>query len=374
MDKRVLMVASVPSMIGSFNMDNIRILLDMGYVVDVACNFTDVSVWPEEKSERLKKELNELNIECLQLNFSRSPLHINGHVKSYKETLRLLRERKYLFIHTHTPTASAIVRMAAHKTGTRVIYTAHGFHFYKGAPLKNWLLFYPIEKWLSNYTNTLITITREDYKRAKKKFRAKRTVYVPGIGVDIERFTHKENDRDKIRAELGISDARIMVLSVGELNENKNHVSVIKAISGLGLVYVVVGKGVLDSKLKATAEKCDVDLRLMGFRNDVIGFYNAADVYVLPSVREGLNVSLMEAMSCGLPVACGNIRGNTDLIDNNACLFSPKNEGEIRRAICAALDGKNELGMKNREKIHSFDKSVVIRKIRDVYEKMAINL
>ena len=136
-EKRVLMVATVPSMIGQFNMNNIQILQEHGYIVDVAADFKDTSVWPAERVQRFKDQMEEMGIECIQLDFSRSPLKLNRHYQSYKETVKLIQERKYSFIHTHTPIASAIVRQAAHKTGTKVIYTAHGFHFYDGAPLKN---------------------------------------------------------------------------------------------------------------------------------------------------------------------------------------------------------------------------------------------
>ena len=172
MNNRVLMVASVPSMIGQFNMDNIQILLGMGYKVDVACDFSDMSVWPKAKVMSLKKQMEESGVLCLQVDFSRSPLSIKRHLNAYKKIVRLLKENDYEFIHTHTPIASAIARLAAKKTHTKVIYTAHGFHFYHGAPLKNWVLFYPIEKHLSRYTDILITINKEDYNRAKEKFKS----------------------------------------------------------------------------------------------------------------------------------------------------------------------------------------------------------
>ena len=230
MDKRVLMVATVPSMIGQFNMNNIKILLEMGYQVDAAADFKDTSIWPEERVRKLKEQLAKMNVDCIQLDFSRSPLKLNRHIQSYKETVRLLKDKKYAFIHTHTPIASAIVRLACNTTGTKVIYTAHGFHFYKGAPLKNWIIFYPVEKWLSKYTDLLITINQEDYKRARKSFRAKSVEFVPGVGVDTERFSPNISGRMRIRHELGLDDKQIMLLSVGELNDNKNHASVIKAI------------------------------------------------------------------------------------------------------------------------------------------------
>lgn len=368
MDKRVLMVATVPSMIGQFNMNNIKILLEMGYQVDAAADFKDTSIWPEERVRKLKEQLAKMNVDCIQLDFSRSPLKLNRHIQSYKETVRLLKDKKYAFIHTHTPIASAIVRLACNTTGTKVIYTAHGFHFYKGAPLKNWIIFYPVEKWLSKYTDLLITINQEDYKRARKSFRAKSVEFVPGVGVDTERFSPNISGRMRIRHELGLDDKQIMLLSVGELNDNKNHASVIKAIKGIqNLTYVIVGKGSKEQELKELSERLNVDLRLTGFRYDVDDFYRAADVFVLPSIREGLNVSLMEAMASGLAVACGNIRGNTDLIQNKECLFNPRRIEEIRRAIKAACNNRQELGRQNIEKISNYSVSKVSVCMENLY-------
>ncbi len=372
MDKRVLMVATVPSMIGQFNMNNITLLLDLGYQVDVAADFTDTSIWTTDRVQAFKDQLTAMGVQVIQLGFSRHPLKINKHFKSYKDTLLLLKNKQYSFIHTHTPIASAIVRFAAHKANTKVIYTAHGFHFYNGAPLKNWIVFYPVEKWLSKYTDTLITITKEDYKRALKRFKAKEVAYIPGVGVDTKKFNSNQLNRNRIRSELGLSKTDWMLLSVGELNSNKNHSSVIKAITGIkDIVYVIVGKGEKQNELEALAKDCSVDLRLAGFRMDVVDFYGAADVYILPSIREGLNVSLMEAMSSGLPCLCGNIRGNVDLIDENGgLLFNPASVNDIKRAIKTMLNMPNRrsLELYNSKKIQEFDARVVNESMRKIYE------
>ena len=373
MDKRVLMVATVPSMIGQFNMNNIRILQEMGYIVDVAGNFTDTSVWPAERVHKFEKQLKDMGIEAIQLDFSRNPLKIGRHIASYREIIKLLKERNYTFIHTHTPVASAIVRQAAQKTGTRVIYTAHGFHFYDGAPLKNWFVFYPIEKHFSRYTDVLITINKEDYARARKKFCAKKVVYIPGVGVDIEKFASRQSGREKIRRELDLRDDRLLLLSVGELNENKNHISVIKALVGLeNITYVIVGKGEKKEELKQMATNSSVDLRLLGFRTDVTDIYNAADVYILPSIREGLNVSLMEAMASSLPCLCGNIRGNIDLVDDSGgYLFNPSSVEEIKKAILKMInltdEKRQKQGLHNLKKIRDFDISTVGTLISEIY-------
>ena len=368
---RVLMVATVAATIGSFNMENIGILQNMGYKVDVAADFTDESVWPIEKVNAFKKRLSSMGIEYIQLDFSRSAFNVRRHISSYKVAVRLLKERNYRFIHTHTPIASAIIRLAAHKIGAKVIYTAHGFHFYKGAPIKNWVVFYPIEKWLSRYTDALVTICLEDYDRAKCKFKAKSLYYVPGVGVDTEKFHIDKEGRKKVREELGFADSQIMLLSIGELNVNKNHEAVIKAIKGLDIEYVVVGKGELKDRLEENARAYGVDLKLLGFRTDVVDIYNAADIYVLPSFREGLNVSLMEAMACGLPCCVSRIRGNTDLIDEKGgCLFDPHSISDIRHAIEEVITDGKARGLHNIQKVKDFNKEVVSDAMKKVYRSM----
>lgn len=365
---KALQLASVASMIDQFNIPNIQILQSLGYDVDVVANFSNPGTITKERADGLKSRLNDMNVRVFDIAIPRSlnPLSIN---KAYKKVRHLISTEKYNLIHCHSPIGGAICRLAAkseRRNGTKVIYTAHGFHFYNGAPLKNWLVFYPIEKILSHYTDVLITINKEDYKRASEKFHAKKTVYIPGVGVDTKKFAPRPSGREKIRTEFRLKESSILLLSVGELNDNKNHSSVIKAIKDMNnITYVIAGIGEKEGELKSLAEQNSVDLRLIGFRKDVSDFYDAADVYVLPSVREGLNVSLMEAMASGLPVACSRIRGNTDLIDEP--LFDPKNVDETRDAITAAIERREELGERNLNKIKSFDLSKVKGLISEVY-------
>lgn len=230
-------------------------------------------------------------------------------------------------------------------------------------------MYYPIEKWLSRYTDILITINKEDYKRASYSFHAKKTVYIPGVGVDTEKFGADYNG-DGIRSELGIDG--FMLLSVGELNENKNHEAVIRAIAGLDVEYVIVGKGELEEHLKQVAQECRSNVILTGYRSDVADFYVAADAYILPSVREGLNVSLMEAMASGLPCLCGNIRGNIDLIDGKGgYTFDPKSVEQIRKTINQLLaSDKNSFGEYNQKKIQSFSTQTVNEQMTKIYKEV----
>lgn len=206
-----------------------------------------------------------------------------------------------------------------------MIYTAHGFHFFKGAPLINWLVFYPIEKLCSRWTDVLITITREDYHLAQNKMHAKKVIYVPGVGIDTAVFAPMACDavtNAKKRKELKLAMTDIVMLSVGELNKNKNHEIMLRAMAQLGnkdLHYVIAGQGNLKDYLEKLARELGVadKLHLLGFRSDVKELFKIADFFAHPSFREGLSVAVMEAMANALPVICTGIRGNTDLIENN---------------------------------------------------------
>ena len=378
--KKALMLASVASMIDQFNMPNIELLQSLGYHVDGVADYTNPGNISNERSEELQKRLREMGAEPIDIPIPRS-INYSTIQKAYKLVKALVTTEHYDLIHCHSPIGGAIARMAAkseRKTGTQVIYTAHGFHFYDGAPLKNWLIFYPVEKYLSRYTDVLITINKEDYSRAKKQFKAKKTVYVPGIGVDIDKFVARKH-RDDIRKELGILKDDIVLLSVGELNDNKNHENVIRALGNLkagdslpeNLYYIIVGKGNKEEKLGRIIieNKLKGIVKLIGFRQNIADFYSAADIFVFPSFREGLSVSLMEAMASGLPVICSKIRGNTDLIDDQGGIFfEPGEVASIGNAIQKMIKADSaRYGSYNMEKIRSFDLKTVEATMAELY-------
>ena len=380
--KRALVLASVASMIDQFNMPNIKLLKDMGYEVDVAANFLQGSTCSDEKVKKLKESLAAMNVRCFQIDFSRNVLNVTQNLRAFRQTKRILDENNYALIHSHSPIGGFLSRVAARnsrKAGTKVIYTAHGFHFFKGAPLKNWLIFYPIEKICSMWTDVLVTITHEDYQRAKRKMSAKEVVYVPGVGINTAEFAPKEIDSEinsKKREELDISEDAIIMLSVGELNKNKNHELVLRAMVQLNnpnLHYVIAGRGNLDGYLLQLAEELGVSkqLHLLGFRSDVRELFKMADFYAHPSYREGLSVAVMEAMANGLPVMCSEIRGNVDLIDENkgGYRFSPNNLqtalGALDRMVNCTT--RKMMGDFNLKKAAILDLESVLETMKKIY-------
>ena len=370
--KRALVLASVASMIDQFNMPNIRLMKEMGYEVDVATNFIEGSTCSDEKIAALKVVLKNMNVRCYQIDFSRNVLNVQQNIKAYIQTKKIIDKNGYSLIHSHSPIGGFLSRIAARrarKNGTKMIYTAHGFHFFKGAPLMNWLIFYPIEKISSRWTDVLVTITREDYLLAQKKMSARKLVYVPGVGINTSSFAPKKEDsaiKAIKREELGIATTDCVMLS--EI--------VIRAMAKLGakdLHYVIAGRGVLKDYLEQLAKDLGINcqLHLLGFRTDVKDLFKMADFFAHPSYREGLSVAVMEAMANGLPVICSEIRGNTDLIDNNkgGYLFNPASPEAAYNALKQIIEcaDRGSMGEYNSNKSKDLDIESVLETMKDIY-------
>ena len=309
--------------------------------------------------------------------FERSPISGNN-IKAYKKLKRIIDENEYDIIHCHTPVAAMLTRLAAikaRKKGTKVIYTAHGFHFFKGAPLINWLVYYPVEWICSWVTDVLITMNQEDYQLAKKTMKAKKIEYVYGVGVDTEICKDISVDKFAKRAELGIPKEATIVLSVGELSKRKNHEIIIEALSKVNnpsIIYIICGQGNLESYLKEKSETLKVPTKFMGFRKDILEICMISDIFAFPSLQEGLPVALMEAMSTGLPVACSKIRGNMDLIEDTkgGYLVKATNSNEFADAIKKMVNQNelcNNLGKYNMEQVRKYDKYNVLKQMSEIY-------
>ena len=368
--KKVLFVATlVKNHIAEFHLPYLKLFQDMGWQTAVAA-----------------KNDYENPADCVipycdvfyDVPFERSPLK-KGNLTAYRRVKRIIREGGYDIIHCHTPVGAAVARLAARKArknGSKVIYTAHGFHFYKGAPWLNWLVYFPVEWLLSPLTDVLITINREDYERAKRLLRAKKVVYIPGVGIDTARFRGNAEKGAALRRELGIPDEAAVLLSVGDLNKNKNHRAVLEALARMenrNLHYVVCGRGPLKEELEAFAREKGLGdrVRFVGYRNDIPAFYAMADVFVFPSFREGLSVSVMEAMASGLPIVCSRIRGNTDMVEDgvNGYLMEPGDPDSIAGALrrLENREKREEISRNNLEKAEIYSLGVIAEQYRQLY-------
>lgn len=379
--KRALMIASVASMIDQFNMDNLKILINLGYKVDVACNFKYGSSTSQERVMKLKKKLNDIGVNTYHVSVPRSPFSFKELFYSYKRINELLRKNQYSIVHCHSPIGGAITRLAAKKyrkkSGLKVIYTAHGFHFYSSAPAINWLLYYPVERFLARYTDILITINREDYNRAKK-FKTE-VKYIPGVGVDTNNFQTISVNRLSKMEELGIPKDAYVILSVGEVNKNKNHEVIIRSLANINnsnMHYIICGKGALDNFLKNLAKSLGIlsQVHLLGYREDVHEIYKIADLFAFPSYREGLGLSAIEAMASGLPLVTSNVHGIKDYSINGETSLSckPDDVDCFTKAIKKFSSDKQFSEMiSNRNLVLSkkFDSNLVNNKMKEIYSK-----
>ena len=317
----------------------------------------------------------------IDIPFERNPLK-PGNVKAYRMLRKIVEKEQFDLIYCHTPVGAMLARLAgisARKKGTKVIYMAHGFHFYNGAPLLNWMIYYPAEKFLSRFTDGLITINQEDYRRAQK-FHAGKTILIPGVGIDLDKFQKKEPTRQEIRNKLGIPEIKIILMSVGELTKRKNHMAVIEALAYLeeyDILYVVCGDGPMKARLRARTEELGVRerVKLLGFRKDIAELHKMADIFVFPSLQEGLPVALMEAMASGLPIVASRIRGNEDLIQNNrgGYLVKAQDSEQLAEAISKMIknpEQRDKMEKRNLEIIKHYGQDAVLQKMKEFFNEI----
>lgn len=299
-------------------------------------------------------------------------------VKAYQELCEICRENQYDIIHCNTPIGGFLGRIIGKKYNVpRVIYQAHGFHFYKGAPLKNWLLYYPVERWLAHYTDAIITINNEDYDRAKKfKLRNNGKVYyVPGVGIDTSQYHTDRECRIEKRKELGLGVDDVALISMGDLIERKNYPVAIEAIAKAKnpkLQYFICGTGPEKEKLMILAQKRGVErqIHFLGYRNDIKELLQAADIFLFTTLQEGLSRSLMEAMASGLPCIASKIRGNTDLLNgSNGGILCDSLEDYVEAIDKLAKDFplRKQMSVNNLETIQSYSVDKISKKIEDTY-------
>lgn len=360
---KILYVTTVSTTVNAFLIPHIKMLIDHGNQVDVAFNI----------EQDIKPEVYDIGCKVHIISFQRSPFSWQNY-KAYKSVRTLIQNEAYDLVHTHTPVASACVRLACKKfNNIKVFYTAHGFHFFKGASLLNWLIYYPVERILARYTDVLITINKEDYRRAQKSFKAGSVKYIPGVGINVTKFNQAYIDRAGKRKELGIPEDGFVAISVGELNKNKNHEVIIRALaksSNQQIHYAICGEGLLRKNLIKLAKDLGLSdrIHLLGFRKDIFDLLKAADLFVFPSFREGLSVALMEAMAAGLPVIASKIRGNSDLIEDGrgGLLVNPKEVEGFAKAIDSLSvdnDKRMDYGNYNNKSIQQFNIDSVLTKI-----------
>ncbi len=365
--KKILFVATTAkSHINTFHLPHIKFLQDEGYQVHVATN-------GDEKVSLADKEFS--------LPISRNPLRI-GNLFAIFKLARIMRKQKYDLITCHTPMGGVVARVAAFfSKSLPIIYMAHGFHFYKGAPFVN-NIYKVIEKILAHITDAIITMNEEDYAAAKKfSLRKNGKVYkIPGIGLDTKKFFDLDIDVKSKRNSLGVDENAIVILNVAEMIKRKNQATLLKAFAKIDCdraILLICGRGKLQAKLKNLARKLDIEhkVKFLGFRKDIREILAISDIFVFPSFQEGLPLSVIEAMAAKLPIVCSNIRGNKDLIHNNENGFLVDCKDVVGFAqkiqlLCQDKSLRGKFGGQNSKVVFKYDLSNVISQMRQIYTEI----
>lgn len=312
--KKKILITCTDSMMKQFLEPHVIHLVSAGYDVEIACS---------EVLSRMEEVRNDLGslVKIRQVHLKRSPAALSN-LKGYRELKTIIDRGAYDLIWTNEPVMGVMTRLAARKArkkGAAVLYMVHGFHFYKGAPLINWLIYYPVEKAMASRADMICTINREDLGRAQR-MRTEKTAYIHGVGIDTQRLRPSGQAAD-LRKEFGLPEDAFLVLSVGELNRNKNQQAVIRAVAELRdpkIHYILCGKGDQREWLEQLAEQLGISgqVHFAGYRKDVPDLYRQCDVFAMPSKREGLPLASLEAMYCGLPLVNSGIRGLADITED----------------------------------------------------------
>lgn len=322
---KVLYTATVLSHICQFHLPYLKKLHEHGHIIHVAAH--------DNLAEKSNLTLSHAD-QFSEIPFSRSPFS-KSNINAFKQLKKIIDQEKYDVIVCNTPVGGLLTRLAAYrqrKTGTRVIYIAHGFHFYKGAPIKNWLVYYPIEKLMARLCDVIVAVNQEDYSFAQKRL-ATSIAHIHGIGVSTERY-HPASDLSKIefRVQEGLKQSDFVILCTGELNKNKDQKTLLKAASLLkekipALKVLLAGNGPLEAELKSMVDALNLRdvVRFLGYRTDLERVVPAVDLVVSCSHREGLPLNIVEAMLCGKPVIAADNRGSRELVihTKSGYLFKP---------------------------------------------------
>jgi glycosyltransferase EpsD len=318
------------------------------------------------------------------ITMDRTPLSIKN-VQAIKSLKKLLEKENYQIVHCHTPVASVVTRLAAQKfrkRGLKVLYTAHGFHFYTGAPLFNWLIYYPMEKYLAKFTDRIITINSEDFLRAQKKFCKSNAIYkIDGVGVDLHRF-HSINTYRKLelRKNYGYKSDDFIMIYVAELNKNKNHIFLLKQVQKLAKIVPAIkiifigpdNNPFIKDYIKGN--NLEVFVACLGFKRDVEHYYALSDICFSSSIREGLPVNIIEGMATGLPVVCSKNRGHISLIEDkvNGFLFDLRKPDEMINSVALLYKDtvlRNKIAITNINNAQRYSLEIAVDNMATIYRQ-----
>lgn len=370
-NKKIMMISTTDNMIWQFMLPHIKHLQELGNVVECVCAKT--GFWFDELKDKH-------NLVVHDIDFGRNPIKLKNF-KAYKQLKELQKQQGYDLVYSQQPVGGMMGRLVGKKFKIPVIYTAHGFHFFKGCPVVNKFIYKPVEKWLSKYTDILITINEEDYQNALK-MKAKQVYKINGIGIDSNKIKIEEFDKLAFKKELGLEENDKVVLTISELNENKNYITMLKAIKILvekdkNIKFVSCGTGVWKDKIHNFAKELGIENNcvFLGYRKDISKIIQITDLFFHASFREGLTLSVLEAMSFGVPCVVSNVRGNRDLVVDGKGGFvaEPIDEQTFANRIEQILNDKQlyaEFSVFNKERSKDYMVENVKRQLEAIYKQL----
>ena len=369
---KVLLVATVQSHICQFHKPLVAMLHEHGCEVHVAAR--------NNLAEKNGLKLDFVE-QAFDVPFQRSPFSPKN-LEAYKQLKKIIGEGSYDVIHCNTPVGGVLGRLAARKArkhGTKVFYTAHGFHFYKGAPKKNWLIWYPVEKFMCRYTDKLITITQEDYDLASAKFPTQ-VERIHGVGANSAKYRKlPETECVRLRHALGYADDDKLLLCTGELLPNKNQITAIRTMKILtekqpNIKLLLAGNGPTLPELQAEVAALGLQehVEFLGYRTDLERYANIADVIVSCSYREGLPMNIVEGMLLSKPVVASYNRGHRELIvpDVTGYMASPADANAFAEKVSMLLDDSalaDRMGHAGYEKAQLYADTNVRQELGNIY-------
>ena len=341
MEHRVLVITTVSGFLWQFERNTVELLKKEGAEIHYASNFQRPAYEFEESF------FEENGIRTHHVPIEKLPWKIIRNLRALKRLTEIIRSEKIDTVHCHNPVGGLLGRLAALLSGSRtaVIYTAHGFHFYKGAPVKNWLLYYTAERLLARFTDALVTINEEDegWARSFRLKRGGRVFRIPGVGVDTRRYAPRPELRKEARLRMGVMEEEFCLLTAALLDPEKNHETVLKMLAGLKgqaafpVRYVICGDGPHRPALEERVREYGLEdqVTFLGFRRDLEVLLQGADLFLFPSLREGLGMAALEAMACGVPVAAARNRGTVEYVrhEENGFLCEGEDPEAFRDAV-----------------------------------------
>lgn len=368
---KILYILNTAREVTSFSKSSIMAAKGLKWEYHIAGNWQYSNLAEKEKQE------NEFGIKIHQISFERSPFNLKNFY-ALMQLNKLMRQEKFDIIHCNTPIGGVLGRIIGVKYKCKIIYQAHGFHFFKGSSIISWLLYYPVEKILSRFTDVLITINKEDYLIASSKFYAKKVELIPGVGIDLSLYKKLEVEEINLKKLLGLTDLDVVCISMGDLILRKNYKTAIEAIykaNNKNIHYLICGKGPEEQELKKLCKKLNIvdQVHFLGFRSDIKQLLCICDIFLFTSLQEGLPRSMMEAMASGLPCVASKIRGNIDLLEDGrgGFLVEPtdsENFAQKLNLLANDMNLRTKMKKYNLKRVTKFDIKKVENNLNQVYE------